>query len=215
MQALLWQLTASRLLPVLVVQHADTAAHLGAALYAGGLPIAEVTFRTDAALESISTLARRGDLTVGAGTVTDPAQVDAAVDAGATFVVSPGFSLAVVTRCRDRGVPAMPGVATPTDVMAAVAAGFEVLKLFPASVLGGPAGVAALAAAFPAVRFVPTGGIGATTAAAYLDLPSVLAVGGSWMAPAPLIAAGDQIALEAAVRAAVAGISAATQRSST
>jgi len=214
MEALLRRLRSIRILPVLVIPEADHAHAVGDALQAGGVPLAEVTLRTPAAVAAISTLAARGDLTVGAGTVLEPGQVDAAVEAGATFVVSPGLSRDVVARCRELYVPVVPGVATPSDVMAALQIGCTVLKYFPASVLGGPAGVAALAAAFPAVHFVPTGGITAADATDYLAHPSVVAVGGSWMVPAPLIAAGDREGLEDAVRTAVRSLPATTGRPS-
>jgi 2-dehydro-3-deoxyphosphogluconate aldolase/(4S)-4-hydroxy-2-oxoglutarate aldolase len=214
MEPLLRRLRAIRIVPVLVIPEADHAHTVGAALQAGGVSLAEVTFRTPAALAALSTLAARGDMMVGAGTVLDPGQVDAAVDAGATFVVSPGLSRDVVARCRELAVPVVPGVATPSDVMAALQIGCTVLKYFPASVMGGPAGLASLAAAFPAVRFVPTGGITAADATDYLAHPSVVAVGGSWMVPASLIAAGDREGLELAVRAAVRSLPATTgQRS--
>jgi 2-dehydro-3-deoxyphosphogluconate aldolase/(4S)-4-hydroxy-2-oxoglutarate aldolase len=214
MEALLRRLRALRILPVLVIPEDDHAPAVGAALKAGGVPLAEVTFRTPAAAAAISTLAARGDLMVGAGTVVEPGQVDVAVDAGATFVVSPGLSRDVVARCRELDVPVLPGVATPSDVMAAIQLGCSVLKYFPASVMGGSAGLATLAAAFPAVRFVPTGGITAGNAADYLAQPSVLAVGGSWMAPPPLIASGDRHGLEVAVRAAVRSLPAMTGHTS-
>lgn len=118
-----------------------------------------------------------------------PGQVDLAADAGASFLMSPGLSTAVVRRAEQRGLPLIPGISSATELMAAIDLGIEVVKFFPAEACGGRAAVAALAAPFPTVRFVPTGGIGAGSAAGYLDLPCVLAVGGSWMVPPAYLAA--------------------------
>jgi 2-dehydro-3-deoxyphosphogluconate aldolase / (4S)-4-hydroxy-2-oxoglutarate aldolase len=182
------EIAARRLLPVVVLHDAADAAPLADALVAGGLPVAEVTFRTQAAEQSLRTLSSRGDLLVGAGTVVTPDQVSRAADAGARFIVSPGFSAAVVRRCHDLGLSVIPGVATATELMAALDLGINVVKFFPAETSGGLAGVKALAAPFPNVRFVPTGGIGPDQLEAYLAHPSVLAVGGSWMVNPKLIA---------------------------
>jgi 2-dehydro-3-deoxyphosphogluconate aldolase/(4S)-4-hydroxy-2-oxoglutarate aldolase len=176
-----------RLVPVVVLDDPSRAKPLAQALAAGGLPIAEVTFRTPKAGDALSAMAEDPRMSVGAGTVITPAQVDAAVAAGARFVVSPGFSRAVVTRCRDLNVPVLPGVATASDLIAAFDAGLTTVKLFPAEPLGGISMLRALAAAFPQARFVPTGGISATNAASYLAEPAVLAVGGSWMVARELI----------------------------
>ncbi|KXK61577.1 keto-deoxy-phosphogluconate aldolase [Micromonospora rosaria] len=180
-----------RLVPVVVLDDAASAEPLADALATGGLPIAEVTFRTPVAAEAIARMAAHGGVTVGAGTVTTPEQVDVAVGAGARFVVSPGFSAAVVRRCQEHGVTALPGAVTATEVIAALDAGVDTLKFFPAGTSGGAAAVAALSAPFGQVSFVPTGGIDAVTAADYLALPSVLAVGGSWMVPRAALAAGE------------------------
>ncbi|GAA2582557.1 bifunctional 4-hydroxy-2-oxoglutarate aldolase/2-dehydro-3-deoxy-phosphogluconate aldolase [Dactylosporangium fulvum] len=193
-----------RLVPVVVLDDAASAEPLADALAAGGLPIAEVTFRTDAAAEAIARMAAHGGVTVGAGTVTTPAQVDAAVEAGARFVVSPGFSAAVVRRCREHGVFALPGATTATEIMTALAEDVTVVKFFPAGTSGGAPAVAALSAPFAQVSFVPTGGIDAESAAGYLALPSVLAVGGSWMVPRKAIAAGEFGRVTDLVAAAVA-----------
>lgn len=182
---------ASRLVPVIVIEDAGAAPRLAEALVAGGLRVAEVTFRTAGAQAALAAIAADQRLLVGAGTVVRPEQVDQAVAAGARYIVSPGFSPAVVRRCQELGVPALPGVATATEIQTAVAAGVEVLKFFPAEPLGGVGMLKALAAPFPGVRFVPTGGIRAAQLADYLALPSVLAVGGSWMVAARLIEAGD------------------------
>lgn len=201
---------AGRLVPVIVLEDERSAAPLADALVAGGLRCAEVTFRTAAAEASLRIMAEDGRLVVGAGTVVSPAQVDAAVAAGATFIVSPGFSAPVVRHCAAIGVPVFPGVATATDVMSALAEGLDVVKFFPAEPLGGVAMISALAGPFPSISFIPTGGITAERLPAYLGHPSVMAVGGSWMVAPKLIAGGEwpQItaltakAVEAAVRSA-------------
>jgi len=184
-------LTAVRLVPVVVLDNAADAGPLGAALVAGGLPVAEVTFRTSAAADAIRTLADRGDMLVGAGTVLTADQVDLAVAAGASYVVSPGLSRAVVERCGEHGVLALPGAVTATEIQAALELGLTIVKFFPAGTSGGPAGIAALSAPFPGLRFVPTGGVGPKNLADYLGLAAVLAVGGSWMVPRDRIASGD------------------------
>jgi 2-dehydro-3-deoxyphosphogluconate aldolase/(4S)-4-hydroxy-2-oxoglutarate aldolase len=186
----LQQLAAHRLVPVVVLDDAGRADGLAAALVAGGLPVAEVTFRTEAAEESIRAMAARGDLLVGAGTVLTVDQVDRAVKAGASFVVSPGLSRAVVERCAEVGVAVLPGAVTATEVQAALELGCTTLKFFPAGTSGGSKAIAALAAPFGGVRFVPTGGVGPANLRDYLGLPSVSAVGGSWMVPRDAIAAG-------------------------
>jgi 2-dehydro-3-deoxyphosphogluconate aldolase/(4S)-4-hydroxy-2-oxoglutarate aldolase len=180
-----------RVIPVVVLEDAGAARALADALVAGGLPVAEVTFRTEHAAKAIETLARDTGMLVGAGTVVRPELVDRAVDAGARFVVAPGFSRAVVERCFDLGVPVVPGVATASEVMAALEYGLDVVKFFPAEAAGGVAALGALAAPFPGVRFVPTGGITADNAPAYLRHPSVAAVGASWMAAPELLRARD------------------------
>jgi len=202
------RLAAHRLVPVVVIDDAADAGPLAAALVAGGLPVAEVTFRTAAAADAVRAMADRGDVLVGAGTVLTPAQVDAAVAAGARYIVSPGTSRAVVERCAELGVPALPGAVTATEVQAALELGCTTVKFFPAGTSGGPAAVTALAAPFGGVRFVPTGGIGPATVADYLALPSVVAVGGSWMVPRDRIRAGDLDAVRALTAQAVALVSA-------
>ncbi len=199
-------LAGNRIVPVVVIEDPAQAGKLGAALLAGGLPCAEVTFRTPAAQAALAELATDPRLLVGAGTVTTVAQVDQAVQAGARFVVSPGFSAAVVAHCQQLGVPVLPGVATATELMAALDAGVSVVKFFPAQTLGGLPALKALAAPFPAVRFVPTGGITADLLGGYLAEKSVAAVGGTWMVAPALLAAGDfdQVTARAAAAVAVA-----------
>jgi 2-dehydro-3-deoxyphosphogluconate aldolase / (4S)-4-hydroxy-2-oxoglutarate aldolase len=191
MTDILERLAAGRLVPVVVLDDAADADPLAAALVAGGLPVAEVTFRTGAAADAIRAMTDRGDILVGAGTVLTPEQVDAAVAAGARYIVSPGTSRAVVERCRDHGVLALPGAVTATEVQAALELGLTTVKLFPAGTSGGAKAIAALAAPFTGVRFVPTGGVGPANLAEYLALPSVAAVGGSWMVPRDRVRAGD------------------------
>jgi len=187
-----WQQLADHaLVPVVVLDDPAAALPLGQALVDGGLPVAEVTLRTPEALKGIQELAGHGGLLVGAGTVLTSQQVDLAVEAGARYVVSPGLSRAVVERCQALGIPVLPGAVTATEVQAAIELGLEAVKFFPAATSGGPAAVAALAAPFADMRFVPTGGIDAGNVADYLALPAVLAVGGSWMVPRAAIRAGD------------------------
>lgn len=179
-----------RVVPVVVLDDPGRADDLGAALVAGGLPVAEATFRTPEAASVLRRLAERPDLLVGAGTVVTAAQVDQAHDAGARFVVSPGLSVAVVRRCQELGLPVFPGVSSATEIIAALDLGLDTLKFFPAEANGGLPTIKALSAAFPQVRFVPTGGITAASAPSYLDHPAVAAVGGSWMVAPDLLAAG-------------------------
>ncbi|MFJ8114243.1 bifunctional 4-hydroxy-2-oxoglutarate aldolase/2-dehydro-3-deoxy-phosphogluconate aldolase [Streptomyces sp. NPDC096132] len=180
-------LAGARIMPVLTVPDPAAAAPLADALAAGGAPCAEVTFRTPGAEQVLEAMAAHGGLAVGAGTVLTPQQAERAVAAGARFVVSPGYDEEVVTKCRELGVPVVPGIATATELMRALRAGLDTVKLFPAEPLGGTALLRALAAPFPTARFVPTGGIGPGLLPDYLAQPAVLAVGGTWMAtPAQL-----------------------------
>lgn len=197
-------LAVDRLLPVIVLPDADQAGPLAAAIAAGGLHSIEVTLRTPSALDSIKRLAAASDLVVGAGTVLTPEQAESAVEAGARYVVCPGFSAAVVRRCQELGVPVFPGVATPTEIQMALEAGLTAVKFFPAEQLGGAPMVKALSAPFPGIRFVPTGGVTTANLAAYLSLPAVLAVGGTWMVAADLLAAGDYAEITRRTAAAVA-----------
>jgi 2-dehydro-3-deoxyphosphogluconate aldolase/(4S)-4-hydroxy-2-oxoglutarate aldolase len=187
----LTQLAATTLVPVVVLHDAADADGLAGALVAGGLPVAEVTFRTSAAADSIRAMADRGDILVGAGTVLTPAQVDTAVAAGAQYVVSPGTSRAVVERCQEHGVAVLPGAVTATEIQAALELGLTTVKFFPAGTSGGAPAIAALSAPFGGVQFVPTGGVGPANLGDYLALPSVVAVGGSWMVPAATVAAHE------------------------
>src|SRR5664280_2633828 len=192
-----------RLVPVVVLDSASDAGPLGAALVAGGLPVAEVTFRTAAAEDAIRTLSDRGDMIVGAGTVLTVEQVDRAVAAGARFIVSPGLSKAVVERCGEHGVAVLPGAVTATEIQAALELGLTTVKFFPAATSGGIAAITAVSAPFGDVRFVPTGGIGPGNVQDYLRLAAVLAVGGSWMVPRDLIASRDVAGITRLTAAAV------------
>jgi 2-dehydro-3-deoxyphosphogluconate aldolase/(4S)-4-hydroxy-2-oxoglutarate aldolase len=187
----LTSLRAARLVPVVVLDDAKDADPLAAALVAGGLPVAEVTIRTAAAQDSIRAMADRGDIILGAGTVLTVEQVDQAVAAGASYVVSPGLSRAVVERCQEHGVLALPGAVTATEIQAALELGLTTVKFFPAGTSGGAPAIAALAAPFGGVSFVPTGGIGPKNLHEYLAIPSVAAVGGSWMVPRDRVKSGD------------------------
>jgi 2-dehydro-3-deoxyphosphogluconate aldolase / (4S)-4-hydroxy-2-oxoglutarate aldolase len=202
---------AGRVLPVVVLTESDSAAPLGEAILEGGLRCAEVTFRTPAAAAAIRAMsAGNPDLIVGAGTVLTVEQVDLALDAGARFVVSPGFGPAVVRRCQERQIPVFPGATTATEVQMALDAGLDTVKFFPAEAAGGVRMIEALAAPFPAVRFVPTGGIGPDNMARYLAIPSVVAVGGTWMVAPALVAAADWAGITRVTRDAVAAVTAAS-----
>ena len=194
-----------RIVPVVVLDDPARADALGAARVLGGLPVAEATFRTPEAAAVLRRLAQNDDLVVGAGTVLTDRQVDQAIEAGAKFIVSPGLSAAVVRRCQEAGVPVIPGVATPSEIMLALDLGLDTVKFFPAEANGGLATIKALAAAFPQVRFMPTGGITVDTAPAYLAHPCVAAVGGSWMVAGDLLKAGrwDEVATRCAASTAL------------
>jgi 2-dehydro-3-deoxyphosphogluconate aldolase / (4S)-4-hydroxy-2-oxoglutarate aldolase len=195
--------------PVVVIDDVDAAPSLGEALCAGGLPCAEVTFRTGAAAGALEILAGDARLTVGAGTVLDVTAVQRAVSAGAQFIVSPGLDLEVVRRCGELGVPVIPGVATPTEAIAARREGLTAMKLFPAEALGGLPWLSALAAPLPDLQFIPTGGIGPAELPGYLRHPAVLAVGGSWIAPRALLRACEFDQIVALASDAVASVAAA------
>lgn len=184
-------LTDIQIVPVVVLDDPSGANELADALVAGGIPCAEITLRTPAGLEALKTLRGRTDLLLGAGTVLNAADVDLAVDAGANFIVSPGFGADVVTRCRERGVTAIPGISTATELQTAVAAGLQHVKFFPAEQAGGLPMLTALSGPFPDVRFMPSGGLRPDNVQSYLDHPAVFAAGGSWMVPRTTIVAGD------------------------
>jgi 2-dehydro-3-deoxyphosphogluconate aldolase / (4S)-4-hydroxy-2-oxoglutarate aldolase len=190
-EGVLAQLARLRIVPVIVIDDLAAAGPLADALAGGGLGCVEVTLRTPAAVATITRFAGNSSLLVGAGTVLDSDQLNAAVEAGAQFVVSPGFDGELVQRCQQLGVAVVPGTATPTEIQQARLAGLTAVKFFPAETLGGVTGLDAISAPFPGMTFVPTGGITPATAPAYLRHRAVLAIGGSWMAPRTLIAAGE------------------------
>ena len=180
------------IVPVVVLDDAKDAAPLAKALCDGGLPCAEVTFRTAAAEESIRIMAKEfPEMLVGAGTVLTTEQVDRAVAAGARFIVSPGLNPVVVKYCVDKGIPVTPGTANPSDVEAAIALGLEVVKFFPAEQAGGLPMIKAMSAPYTTMKFMPTGGINAKNINSYLAFDKILACGGSWMVKKELVAAGE------------------------
>ena len=186
--AVLARLERDRVIAVIGAPDTETAEAACRALVRGGLGCAEIAFRTEAAADAIARVSRIDDFVVGAGTVLTEAQARVAHDAGAAFAVAPGTDEAVVEACRGLGLPFVPGAATATEIGRARRLGCRVVKLFPAAQLGGPAFVSAMSAVHPDVRFVPTGGIGPASLRAYLDVPSVLACGGSWLADGQLLA---------------------------
>ncbi|NLP17184.1 MAG: bifunctional 4-hydroxy-2-oxoglutarate aldolase/2-dehydro-3-deoxy-phosphogluconate aldolase [Clostridiales bacterium] len=180
------------IVPVIKLDHAKDAVPLAKALCDGGLPCAEVTFRTAAAEESIRLMREAfPDMLIGAGTVLTTEQVDLAVKAGASFIVSPGLNPKVVNYCVERGIPITPGCSTPSDIEAAIELGLDVVKFFPAEAAGGLAMIKAMVAPYGNMKFMPTGGINASNLISYLDFPKIIACGGSWMVKDDLVKAGD------------------------
>jgi 2-dehydro-3-deoxyphosphogluconate aldolase/(4S)-4-hydroxy-2-oxoglutarate aldolase len=178
-------------MPVVVIDRAEDAWPLAQALKAGGLPCAEVTFRTDAAEAAIRSIAKDKDICLGAGTILQPDQVDRALAAGAAYIVTPGFNAKVVRRCRELGIPVFPGVATPTEIQMALDEGVDIVKFFPAENLGGIKTLKAIGAPFSMVRFIPTGGIDLAKLPDYLAYKAVVAVGGSFMVAPELLRTGN------------------------
>ena len=184
-------LSSIGLVPVIMIDSPRDAVPLAEALLDGGIGCAEVTFRTPAAAEAIAGISSTcRELLVGAGTVLTVAQAEQATQAGAQYVVAPGFDPAVVGWCQERNVPVIPGVATPTEISMALARGLSLLKFFPAEAMGGVQMLQALSAPFASVRFIPTGGITPANLPQYLALPNVAACGGSWMAREDMISTG-------------------------
>lgn len=191
------QIGSTGIVPVVVLNKADDAEPLAQALVKGGLPCAEVTFRTDAAEESIRRIAKKfPEMFVGAGTVLTTEQADRAVGAGAKFIVSPGLNPKVVEHCLKKGYPITPGIMTPTELEMALGFGLDVVKFFPAENAGGLKMIKAMAAPYTMMKFMPTGGINATNVGDYLACDKILACGGSWMVKGDLIKAGDFAAIE-------------------
>ncbi|MET9419663.1 bifunctional 4-hydroxy-2-oxoglutarate aldolase/2-dehydro-3-deoxy-phosphogluconate aldolase [Streptomyces sp. NPDC006540] len=188
-------------IPVVVVDDAATAVPLARALVAGGLPAIEVTLRTPAALDAIRAIAAEvPDAVVGAGTVISPAGVSSAVAAGARFLVSPGWTDTLLDAMKASGVPFLPGVSTTSEVVALLERGVTDMKFFPAEAAGGTPYLKSLAGPLPQARFCPTGGVSLATAPAYLSLPNVACVGGTWMLPPAALTSGDWPRVESLAR---------------
>ena len=192
------------LIPVIKIENPDVAVPLAKALCDGGLPAAEVTFRTACAAEAIANMVKAyPDMLIGAGTVLTPEQADAAIAAGASFIVSPGLNPRVVKHCLSKGVPIIPGCSSPTDIETALELGLTTVKFFPAEAAGGLPMLKAMSAPYGNVRFMPTGGIDTTNLLSYLKFNKILACGGSFMVKDDLIKAGDFEAITALTRSAV------------
>ena len=184
------QIEDLKVVPVIAIENLDDADRLADALAAGGIPCAEITLRTDAGLAAIELLAKRSDFLVGAGTVHNTDQAQAVIDAGAKFVVAPGFNPKTVSKCIDQNMPIFPGTSNPTDLEQALEFGLEIVKFFPAEAMGGVKTLKAFHGPYHNVRFMPTGGVSMANLLDYLSLPYVIGCGGSWMAKGDLIAAG-------------------------
>jgi len=211
-ESALERLRTLRLVPVIVIDDPADAVPLANALATGGLPCAEVTFRTAQATKALERIAAEcPDVLVGAGTVLTPAHAAAARSAGAKFIVSPGFGPAVVDYCLEHDIPVFPGVATPTEIEAVLVKGLSVMKFFPAEPLGGVSYLKAMSAPYGKIEFMPTGGISLANVGEYLALDQVVACGGSWMAPQAWIAAKQFDRIRNAVAEAVVAISPMTE----
>lgn len=198
------RIAACGVVPVVVLEDAKDAKPLAEALVEGGLPVAEVTFRTAAAEESIRIMAEAyPDMLVGAGTVLSVEQAQRAVNAGAKFIVSPGFDEEVVDWCLANNIPVYPGIITPSEATKAVKRGLKIVKFFPAEQFGGVATIKALAAPFTTLKFMPTGGINAKNIRDYLTNNKIIACGGSWMVKGDLVKAGDFAKIKELVKEAV------------
>lgn len=192
MHQVLEQIGKIGIVPVIAISDAEKAVPLAMALIAGGIPCAEVTFRTAQGEEAIRRIAAAGlDIVLGAGTVLTTDQVDRAAAAGAKFIVSPGFNPKIVAYCAEKGIPVTPGCSTPSDIERALEFGLEVVKFFPAEQSGGLDYIKAVAAPYTTVKFMPTGGINAQNIAKYLSYEKILACGGSWMVTADLVNSGN------------------------
>jgi len=192
------------IVPVVKIDRAEDAVPLAKALCAGGLPCAEVTFRTDAAAEAIRLMVQNfPQMCVGAGTVLNSNQVDVAIQSGAQFIVSPGLNPKTVQHCIDKNIPVVPGITSPSEIEQALELGLDVVKFFPAEQSGGLAKIKAMAAPYTTMKFMPTGGVNAKNLNSYLDFPKILACGGSWMVPADLINNGEFDKIEQLTREAV------------
>jgi 2-dehydro-3-deoxyphosphogluconate aldolase / (4S)-4-hydroxy-2-oxoglutarate aldolase len=200
------QLAALKVIPVIAINNADDAIPLGKALVENGMPCAEITFRTEAAVQAIRNMRKEfPEMLIGAGTILTTAQVDEAIEAGVDFIVSPGFNPTTVKYCQEKGVPIVPGVNNPSLVEQAMEMGLRTLKFFPAEPSGGTGMLKALTAVYP-VKFMPTGGVSLNNIDDYLSIPSVLACGGTWMVPNTLIDNQQWDELGALVKDAVAKV---------
>lgn len=196
-------LVQAPVVPVLAIERLEHAVPLARALVAGGLPVLEVTLRTEVGLDAIRAIGEEvSGAIVGAGTVRNAADFEAAVAAGSRFIVSPGLTSALLDAAAGSAVPLIPGVATVSELMWARDAGLRCLKFFPAEASGGAAALKSFAGPFPDIRFCPTGGVKLSNLGAYLALPTVVTVGGTWLAPQALLDAGDWTAVEALAQAA-------------
>ena len=195
MSTALDQIEKMGVVPVVAIENAQDASQLADTLIEGGLPCAEITFRTAAGIDAMRIMAQRDDILVGAGTVLKVDQVKAAVDVGVQFMVSPGFNTKVVGYCVENNITVTPGICTPSDIEAALEFGLEVLKFFPAEAFGGLKTLKAMSGPYGAVKFIPTGGISPDNLLEYLQFPKTLACGGTWIAKSALISEGkfDQI----------------------
>ncbi len=192
-------------IPVIVIDQLEQAVPLARALVAGGARVLELTLRTPVALQAVKAIAEQVEgAIIGVGTITRPQDFERSIEAGAIFGVSPGLTLELAAAASASGLPLLPGVMTPSDVIAARAAGFTELKLFPAQQAGGVGMLKALSGPFPDMTFCPTGGINAATARDFLALPNVACVGGSWLTPADAVATGDWARITALARETVA-----------
>ena len=192
------------LIPVVVIDDAKDAVPAAEAIYAGGISVVEITFRTSAAAEAIANISRDcPQMTVGAGTVLTLEQCKAAVDAGAQFIVSPGFDPEVAGWCAEHHIAITPGAVTSTEIIAATKLGFKIIKFFPAGIMGGVAAMKALTGPFTDIKFVPTGGVSKSNLSEYISAPFVWAVGGSWLCTKADIAAGNFAQITANCRDAV------------
>ena len=204
MNAVLEQLSKFGVVPVVVLNDVKDAEPLAKALCQGGLPCAEVTFRTDAAEESIRIMTEKyPEMLVGAGTVLTTEQVDRAVAAGAKFIVSPGFDPEIVDYCIEKGITVTPGCVTPSEVAQGVKRGLKVLKFFPAEQFGGVATIKAMTAAYVGIKIMPTGGINPKNVREYLACDKIFACGGSWMVKGDMIKAGEFDKIESMTKEAV------------
>lgn len=204
MSDMMQKITGAGIVPVVVISDSTKAEGLARALCAGGIPVAEVTFRTEGALAAIEEMAKKvPEITVGAGTVHSAAQAQAAVGAGAKFIVTPGFAPEAVQWCVDNSIPVFPGCVGPADIESALKMGLKTVKFFPAEAYGGIKTLKALSGPYGGIRFMPTGGINENNIADYLALGNVAACGGSWMVPPTMVEQGDFAGITALCKAAV------------